>query len=282
MLAVIGANLSDWSLAIAPILQEAGVVMISPISTNPAVTKVGSFIFRACFTDPSQGRLMARFALRQLAARRAAILKKADSSYSQGLAEQFALAFAEGGTVVWESTYMAGDLHFELLLRHLEERAPDVVFVPGHGPDVGRILKQAHYLGIETRFLGGDGWGKGVLGFSGSKAAEGHYFSNHWHQDVANQASRSFVKAYRERYREPLIASSAALAYDALLLLEDAVVRAGSLDRAAVRGALAATRGFQGVTGELSFDANGDPVKKEAVIQRYESGEIVLVGSFRP
>ncbi len=282
ILAVIGSNTSDTSLGIAPILQEAGIPMISPISTNPGVTLVGNYIFRACFIDPFQGKVMAQFALHDLQAKTAVIIKKTNSQFSLGLAEYFRETFSQEGTVLWEGKYLAEDVDFTQTMTTVKELHPDVVFLPGHSTDSGLVLKQAYAMGLHTTFLGGDGWGKGVLSVAGPEAAEGHYFSNHWHIDVDTPLNQQFVAAYRRKYDEQLIAASAPLAYDAMLLLANAVQRAQSLEPDAIRDALAATDNVQGVTGIYRFDQHGDPIDKQAVILKYEQGEIRFVKTITP
>ena len=281
ILAVIGANISNLTLALAPIFQEKGIPVISPISTNPDVTLIGDYIFRACFTDPFQGKVMAGFALKDLGAKTAVILTKINSKFSQGLSEYFRQAFSEQGAILWQGRYLIEDNDFSQIIENIKKLNPDVVFVPGHGRDVGLILKQARNMGLKTVFLGGDGWGKGVLGFTGPEAAEGNCFANHWHTDVSDPLSREFKQAYYKKYGENLIASSAALAYDSVMLLADAVERAGSLDRKKIRDALAVTRDLKGITGTYTFDGNGDPIDKDAVILKYQNGRIVYVKTIK-
>lgn len=275
LFAIIGANTSGLSLYFAPKFQEKEVLMISPISTNPEVTEVGDFIFRACFTDPFQGKVMARFALDELQAKTAVILTKITSDFSVGLSQFFAEEFEKGGTVLAQETYLGESYDFSEILLSVKELNPDVVFVPGHGSDSGLIIKQGYNMGIDAIFLGGDGWGKGLLGFSGNEAAEGNYFSNHWHKETENEKSLEFIRKYQEKYGEGLIASSAALAYDAFMLLEEAVKMAGSFDAKAVRDSLKQIKDFKGVTGTFDFTKGRDPFNKEAVILKYENGEIV-------
>lgn len=280
--AVVGANTSNITMITAPMFQEAGIPAVSPIATSPDVTMIGDYIFRACFTDPFQGRIMARFASQDLKAETAAILVKVNSKYSTSLAGVFKEAFQEAGEIVYEGQYLAEDVDFDAILSEVKKLKPDVVFVPGHGRDSGMIIKQAHSMGVKSIFLGGDGWGKGALGVAGPEAAEGYYFSNHWHMNVERAESREFVKKYTEKYGENMIAASAPLAYDSLMLIADATRNAKSFDRKKIRDALAETKVFQGVTGSITFDQNGDPVDKEAVILKYENGAIVFEKSVKP
>ena len=282
IIAVVGANTSNMTLVVAPLFHAAGIPVVSPIATHPAVTAVGDHVFRACFTDPFQGELMATFALDDLDARRAVILTKVDSTYSLSLSEHFERSFSARGEVVWTGRYLADDSDFTALLEAVRRIAPDVVFVPGHGGDAGLLLKTARALGIRAVFLGGDGWGKGVLGIAGAEAVEGGYYANHWHADVQAAQSREFVRRYTARYGETLIAASAALAYDAVHMIADAITRAGSFERRAVRNALALTAGFEGVTGTITFNEQGDPVGKSGVVLVYRDGDIRFVRSVAP
>lgn len=282
LIGVIGANISNITLNIAPILQEKKIPVISPISTNPKVTLVGNYIFRACFTDPFQGKVMARYALDHHNAKTSVLLKKASSTYSLSLAKHFQDEFEKSGKILWQESYLQEDIDFTTILKKIRSTKPDVIFLPGHGRDVGMILKQAHAMGIQSTFLGGDGWGKGALGIAGSEAAEGHSFSNHWHMNNKLAASQTFVNKYHERFGKGLIAASAPLAYDATMILADAVRRAGSTDRAKIRSALAETKNFNGITGMITFDENGDPINKAAAILKYQDNKIAFVKNIKP
>jgi len=283
LFAVIGANTSGISLYFAPLLQKLGVLMISPIATNPKVTQAGDMIYRVCFTDPFQGKVMARFALEELGAGSVVILTKTTSTFSLGLSEYFKEAFEKGGgTVLAEESYAYERVDFSSILDRVKQLDPDVVFLPGHGTDSGMIIKQAEKMGIETVFLGGDGWGKGLIGFSGEEAAEGNYFSNHWHRDVDNPRSRAFVKRYYEKYGEGMIASSAPLAYDAMSILAEAVERAGSFNSREIKKELDRITDFKGVTGTFDFTRGRDPYNKEAVILKYEKGDIIYHSTVSP
>lgn len=280
--AVVGANISNLSLLIAPLFQEEEIPMVSPISTHPDLTSLGDYIFRACFTDPFQGEIMAHFALNRLSARTAVVLTKSTSNFSISLSEFFMDAFQEEGQVLYQAFYLAEQSDYSDVLSHVQSLDPHVVFVPGHGADVGMILRQAHNMGLENIFLGGDGWGKGVLGVASAQAAEGHYFVNHWHSGIDTPENREFVERYAQRYGEGPIAGSAALAYDSFNLILHAMELCGTHDPQSIRDTLASLENFQGITGNISFNAQGDPVNKSAVILAYRDGEIHFVESIVP
>ena len=162
--------------------------------------------------------------------------------------------------MAWQGDYKTNTADFTALLRGVAALQPQVVFVPGYERDCGILLRQAGAMGVGTCFLGGDGWGIDMLRVAG-KAANGSYFLTHWHPLRADVEKKPmWFVFFRTRFPEADYHSlMLPLTYDAFLLLADAVRRAGSLNRDKIRRALADTKGFQGVTGMLTFDAYGDP-----------------------
>jgi len=279
--AVIGASWSSHSLAMAPVLQDAKTPMISNFSTNPKVTRIGDYIFRACFTDPFQGKIMAGFARKDLQAQTAVILKNVSSDYSLGLAEFFHTAFlANGGQILWEGIYKEKAVDFTAVLQQVQTLQPDVVFVPGYERDSGFLIKQARKMSIEAVFLGGDGWGNQMFDYGGA-TVEGNYYSSHWHRDIPSASSQKLVTHYRQRFGKEA-AKNVALAYDSVMLLANAIRKADSLDRQKIRDALAATQDFPGIAGTITFDANGDPMDKDAVILQLQNGTSAFVKTIKP
>jgi branched-chain amino acid transport system substrate-binding protein len=268
VVAVIGATRSSHSLGMAPVLQAAGIPMISPISTNPQVTLAGDFIFRVCFIDDFQGEVMAVFAVRDLKARTAVVLTNTSEKFSLGLAGLFIEKFKKlGGTILWEGDYLGDAVNFEKQLLKLKELQPDVCFVPGYDTDTGFIIKQSRELGIDVTFLSGDGLTQELYKYAGT-AANGVYFANHWHPENPDPLSRKFLQTY-EKENPNIRDSVTPLSYDAVMLLADAVHRAQSLEPKEIRTALAETQGFRGITGEITFDGNRNPVNKPAVILKF-------------
>ncbi len=280
VIAVIGAAWSSNSLAMAPVFQQAKIPMISPVSTNPKVTQVGDYIFRVCFIDPFQGTVMANFAYDDLKATTAVVLINASSIYSMGLAQYFVPHFqAQGGEILWEGEYLDDTANFRTLLERIGQLEPDVVFIPDYDRRPGFIIKQAHNMGIhDVTFLGGDGWDNNMYEYGG-RAVEGNYYSGHWHRAVTRNKSRQFVQQFEQQGE--IDSTNIPLAYDAMYLLADAVQRADSVEPARIRDALAETSDFQGVTGAISFDQNGDPIKS-AVILKFEQGTSVYFKTVEP
>jgi branched-chain amino acid transport system substrate-binding protein len=281
VVALIGENTSSRSLAAAPIAQSYSIPMVSPTSTNVEVTKKGDYIFRVCFIDSYQGRVLSAFARKNLKAETAAMLIDSRSDYSVGLADAFRAAFtAAGGRVVGEAKYAEGDSDFSAQLTALGPLHADVLFVPGYYTDAGLIARQARSLGLKATLLGADGWDSPKLVEIGGASMEGAYLSNHYSVDDPAPAVRRFVDAYKAKYgAEP--DSIAATSYDAMRLIADAITRAGSTEGPRIRDALAATKDFAGVTGRITMDADRNPIKP-AVVLRVEGGRFRFADSIAP
>ena len=150
--------------------------MISPSSTNPKVTETGDYIFRVCFTDPFQGRLLAQFAKNTLKAQKVAIFSDVAAPYSVGLAQFFREPFvAGGGQIVSEQKYTGGDKDFKAQLTAIKSTNPDAIMVPGYYTEAGLIVAQARQLGITVPLFGGDGWeAPELLQIAGRRSAGRH------------------------------------------------------------------------------------------------------------
>jgi branched-chain amino acid transport system substrate-binding protein len=264
---VLGEVASSISLAAAPICQEHNIPMISPSSTNPKVTQTGNYIFRVCFIDPFQGQVMADFAMNNLKAKKAAILRDQKSDYSMGLADFFIKRFKEkGGTIVLDQSYVAGDVDFKSQLTTIREQKPDVIFVPGYYGEVGLVAKQARELGIKVPLLGGDGWDSSKLYEIGGAALDGCYFSTHYSSESNDPKVKDFVAKYKAKYGQ-VPDALATLGYDAAGVLVAALKNAKSLEGDDVRAAITATKDYAGVTGTISLDQDRNAVKPAVVLK---------------
>jgi branched-chain amino acid transport system substrate-binding protein len=279
VIALVGEVASGNTLAAAPKAQAAKVPMISPSSTNPAVTQVGDYIFRVCFIDPFQGEVMAKFAANTLKAKKAAIMLDFNSPYSRGLTEFFESSFTKlGGQVVTKQSYTQGDRDYKGQLTSIRSLNPDVIYVPGYYGEVGVIAKQAKQLGITQPLLGGDGWDAPQLWELGGDALNGDFISNHYSVEDPSPAIQKFVGDFKSRYN---IAPDAlaALGYDAMRVLADAIKRAGTTEGAKLRDAIAATKDFPGVTGVISINSDRNAVKPAVVLKlqggKYEYQETI-------
>ena len=279
--ALLGEVASSNSLAAAPKAQEAKVPMISPSSTNPAVTQVGDYIFRVCFIDPFQGEVMAKFSANNLKAKRAAILYDFNSDYSRGLFQFFKKSFtALGGQIVSEQSYTQGDRDFSGQLTAIRSANPEVIYVPGYYGEVGVIANQTKQLGIKAPLLGGDGWDAPQLWQLGGAALNGNYISNHYSVDDPSPAIQKFVKDYQTRYNI-LPDALAALGYDSMKVLADAIKRAGGTESVKLRDAIAQTQNFAGVTGAISINQERNAVKP-AVVLKLQNSKFVYETTIYP
>lgn len=281
VVAVIGEVASSLSLAGGRVAQRRHIPMISPSSTNPKVTQVGDYIFRVCFLDPFQGRVMARFARETLKLSKVAVLKDIKNDYSLGLAEAFTAGVAEaGGTISVEQSYSQGDTDFSAQLTAIKGAGADGVFVPGYYSEVGAIARTAQRLGLKVPLMGGDGWDAPDLFKIGGDALDGCYFSNHFAHDTATEKAKRFVADFTAKYGAPP-SGLGALGYDALQVLADAMRRATAIEPTAIRDALAATKNFEAVTGTITMDANRD-AQKSAVVLKIEGGQARYLTSISP
>jgi branched-chain amino acid transport system substrate-binding protein len=266
---IIGEVCSKASIPISEIANAAGVVQISPTSTNPSVTVdengvTKPYIFRACFIDPFQGRVGAKFAMEKIGAKTAFVLVDQANDYVKGLAEAFDMSFTEmGGTVIGTESYTANDTDFSAILAKIADAKPDVVYLPDYYNIVNLVMKQAKEKGINTPFIGGDGWDSADLD---NLAAAGGYFTNHYSPDDPRPEVQDFRKNFEARYGGKTPDALAALAYDATNLLLQAIEAAGADDAAKVRDAVEGIT-FKGVSGTINYDENHNPVKSATILK---------------
>ncbi|MHB8932153.1 MAG: ABC transporter substrate-binding protein [Bellilinea sp.] len=274
VVAIIGPNASRYAIPASEIAESSKVVLISPWSTNPKTTLKGDttdpkkYVFRAAFIDPFQGRVVAKFALDNLGAKKAAVLYDVASDYNKGIAEFFKQTFEEnGGTVVAFETYTTGDKDFSAQLTKIKDTAPDVIFLPNYYSEVPLQIQQAHRLGIDVPFLGSDSWGSAELITLCGADCDGYYFSTHYAADAATPVATKFIEAYKAAYGTTPD-DVAALTYDSFGLLWNALKAAGAVDRESVRSGMSMITNYEGVTGNMAFEAgSGDPVKSAVILQ---------------
>jgi len=288
VVAIIGPNASRYAIPASEIAESSSVVLISPWSTNPKTTinektqSAKKYVFRACFIDPFQGRVVAKFAMENLGAKKAAVLYDVASDYNKGIAEFFKKTFEEsGGQVVAFETYTTGDKDFTAQLTKIKDANPDVIFLPNYYSEVPLQIQQAHRLGITVPFLGSDSWGSSELISLCGTDCEGYYFSTHYAADNASPVAVKFIEAYKAKHGATPD-DVAALTYDAFGLLWQALQTAGKVDRQAVRDALAKIPKYEGVTGVMQFqEGSGDPIKS-AVILQIKNGAFVFFANANP
>jgi branched-chain amino acid transport system substrate-binding protein len=283
VIALLGEVASTRSMFMADKAQPAKVPMVSPSSTNPRVTEKGDYIFRACFIDPFQGYVMAKFATDNLKLKKFAILKDVRNDYSVGLAKNFEENVKKmGGQIIATESYSNGDVDFKAQLTNMKASQPDALYVPGYYTDVGLVARQAREVGITVPLLGGDGWDSEKLYEIGGAALEGSYFSNHYSVDDPSPRIQEFVTKFKKEYGGQLPDSLAAQAYDASGMLFEAMQKATDLTGPNIQKTLADTKGFHGVTGDITLDDKRNPLKPAVVLKVAKGGKYDFVTKIYP
>lgn len=279
--AILGGVTSGPTLSIAPDATSKGIPMITPTGTEPTITKVGGdYMFRGCFVDSFQGEILAKYATDTLKKKTAAVLYNAGTDYSKGIADSFKKDFeAKGGTVTQFLTYNNNDTDFKAQLTKIKGDNPDLLILPDYYNVVGLIAKQARDMGIQSQFLGGDGWESEKLTEIGGSAVNGALYINHYYSADETEVVKNFVNAYKEKYNaEP--DAFAALSYDSAKILVKAIEKANSTDGTAIKDALAGME-IESVTGKISFDANRSAVKSATII-KIDGDKKVLADKVNP
>jgi branched-chain amino acid transport system substrate-binding protein len=269
VLAVVGHANSSATVAAARVY-DGHLAAVSPSASSPEITGLSSWLFRVIPSDSANGIDLARFATK-LGHTRAAVLYE-NNSYGRGLAESFRRAFA--GEVTSLEPVAVDGKDVEPYLAYLKLHEPGLIFVAGSDGSGLAILREARRQGIKSDFLGGDGWA-GIT--SDSSASEGVYVGAPFTADDPRAEVREFVTAFRTKYgRDPN--SFAALAYDATMVIAEAIRHAGP-DRSGIRDYLASMRDktlYKGVTGQIAFQPTGDVIAKTMAMTRVRRGSLAL------
>lgn len=272
--AILGEVASSLSKVGGRICQNAGVPMITPSSTNPTVTQIGTYVSRACFIDPFQGAVGGQFVKEKLGFTSGATLYNRSQDYSTGLNEGFVKGFEKiGGKITEQAAFSDGDSDFTAQLRKIAATNPQFVYVPAYYTDVVKISKQARQIGLNCPLVGGDGWVSESLGDAGP-ALDNCYFTDHYSDQEPRPEVQDFVRKFKQKYNK-VPDSMAALGYDSANMLFDAMDRAPNLHGGPLAAAINATKDFKGVTGNITLDANRD-VQKRAVVQKVLGGKFSL------
>lgn len=289
VLALVGPNASVAAVPAGEVANNLETPMISPWSTNPNTTLNRPWVFRAPFLDPFQGPVVANFATDEFGAERACVLYDIASDYSNGLADNFRSAWEEihgAGSVVAYETFSTGDQDFSAQLTNIGAADCDIFFTPQYYNEVPLIVEQAQGLGLTMPIVGSDSWGDPQLLELCGDACNGYFFSTHYVASGAEGATLEFIEAFNARHNE-IPSDVGALTWDAMRLMAQAMQNCGNItgdlaaDRLCVRDGLAAISNFDGITGEMTFDEQGDPIKC-AVIVQIQGGEVSFYESVCP
>lgn len=256
---VLGANWSALSMAMAPVLQQARIPMLSPASTQNELTSAGAFIFRLNYNNNVLGEAAAVFARRQLRARTAVVMTNQSQVYSQQLTRIFIQQFkALGGTILQTADYLRDTTDFAQSVRQLQATGADMLFVPGYGPDTGRIIRQLRATPSLMPVLCADGCIGEMYRYAG-KDLRHTYGLFYWHPSLPGMAQHPFqqwLTAHNMQYFNPV-----PLVYDAVQLILHCAGQLGTFSAETLQTQLAATHDFRGITGTISFDLQRNPDK---------------------
>lgn len=279
---ILGEAISGNSMAGNPISEAAKIVSVSPTATNPLVTQGKQYAFRACFIDPFQGEVAARFAVNELKAKTAAVIIDIAQDYCVGLANFFVKEFVKLGGKVVSTTYIqTGDQDFSAQLSSVQAAKPDIIYAPNYYTEDALMAKQARDLGINVPILTGDGAQAEELIKIGGKAVEEMYFTGHFHKQAATtELAKEFIKRFEAKKGKEADAFGA-LAADAYFLLIEAIEKAGSTDGPKVREAMVNIKNFPGVSGLITMQENGNPIKS-MVINKVKDGKFAYVTTVNP
>ena len=277
VVAIIGSVLSGNTEAVAEYAAEDGTPMISASATAYYITTNRPSVFRTCFLDPFQGISLANFAKEELNATKLAVLYENGSEYSTGLKDTFvAQAKANGQEIVAQEATSAGDVDFKAQLTKIKEAAPEVVFLPYYGPEAALIMTQASEIGLDVKFVGADGISSIGASINDKALLPSMYYSDHFSNDADSEMVKSFLSGYQAKYGEMPSISFSATAFDAALVLCEAIKAAGGTESEAVAAAIKATN-VEGVSGIITFDDHNDPIKSAFVLSFDAEGNQTFV-----
>jgi len=285
VVAIIGPLTSKVSIPVSELANSNKTPMITGTATNPKVTvhegKRKPYIFRGCFIDPFQGTVAANFASKELKAKTAAILYDVGNDYSKGLADFFKTTFTttKGNVIAYES-YQKDDVDFSALITKIQSKKPDVIYIPDYYNKVALIARQIREKGVKSTLLGGDGWDSPELIKIAGGSIIGGYFTNHYSPSRKDPVAEAFIKRYKEKYNM-VPDTFAALSYDATMILFKAIDGANKPNQDEIVKQLSVLKNYKGVTGNISFDKNGDAIKS-VVLLKVEKDKISYITTVNP
>ena len=290
VLVIVGPQSSKQAIPAGDVANNYSTPMISPWSTNPDTTKDRPFVFRGCFLDPFQGPVLANFIKEEFGFTKAAVLYDVASDYPKGLAEFFKEAWEKingAGSVVAFESFTTKDADFSSQLTNIKKSGAQVLFTPQYYNEVALIVQQAHELGFNAPIVGSDSWGSSETVELCGKDCFGLFFSTHYAAAGAKGATKAFIDRYQKAYGY-VPDDVGALTWDALGIVQKAIESVSKLtgniekDRQAVRDAMAKVKAFDGITGQMTFTEDGDPIKCAVIVRISDKGEFEFYKSVCP
>ena len=290
VLVIVGPQSSKQAVPAGDVANNYQTAMVSPWSTNPNTTKDRPYVFRGCFLDPFQGPVVANFVKDEFGFTKAAVLYDVASDYPKGLAEFFKKAWEDingmGSVVAYES-FTTKDVDFSAQLTKIKDSGAQFLFTPQYYNEVALIVKQAHELGFNGPVVGSDSWGSAETVKLCGEDCYGQFFSTHYAAAGATGATKAFIDRYNNEHGY-IPDDVGALTWDALRLAQTAIENSGKItgdlkkDRMAVRDAFAKIKNFKGITGDMTFTEDGDPIKCAVIVKISDKGEYEFYKSVCP
>lgn len=281
VLVIVGPQSSSQAVPAGGVADKYKTVMISPWSTNPNTTLNRPFVFRGCFLDPFQGPVVANFITEEFGFSKAAVLYDVAADYPKGLAEVFKAKWEElhgAGSVVAFESFTTKDTDFSSQLTTIVKSGAQFLFTPQYYSEVPLIVNQAKDLGWKGPIVGSDSWGSGNTFELCGDACKGLFFSTHYAAAGAKGETRAFIDRYTEQFGY-VPDDVGALTWDALRLAQKAIQNTGKIsgrvekDRISVRDELAKIKNFSGITGNMTFTQEGDPIKCAVIVRFNDQGQ---------
>ncbi len=290
VLAIVGPQSSKQAVPAGEVANKYKTVMISPWSTNPNTTLDRPYVFRGCFLDPFQGPVVVNFITEEFGFTKAAVLYDVSSDYPKGLAEVFKAAWEKkngAGSIVAYESFTTKDTDFSSQLTEIVKSGAEVLFTPQYYNEVPLIVQQAKDLGWKGPIVGSDSWGSAETVELCGEACYGLFFSSHYAAAGAKGETKAFIDRYTKAYGY-IPDDVAALTWDALRLAQQAIQNTGKIsgqigkDRTAVRDSLAKIKNFAGITGNMTFTEEGDPIKCAVIVKINDKGQYEFYKSSCP
>ena len=290
VLVIVGPQSSKQAVPAGGIANRLKTPMISPWSTNPDTTKDRPYVFRTPFLDPFQGPVLADFITDEFKFTKSAVLYDVASDYPKGLAEFFKKAWENlhgPGSVVAFESFTTKDSDFSSQLTQIRNSGAQVLFTPQYYNEVALIVQQAHQLGWKKPIVGSDSWGSAETVQLCGKDCLGLFFSTHYAAAGAKGETKDFIDRYNAKYGY-VPDDVGALTWDSLRIVQKAIQDTGGLtgdlkqDRDRVRDAMSRIKKFKGITGEMTFNEEGDPTKCAVIVRISEAGEFEFYKSVCP
>lgn len=290
VLVIVGPQSSKQAVPAGEVANNYSTPMVSPWSTNPATTLDRPWVFRGCFLDPFQGPVVANFVTDEFGFTKAAVLYDVASDYPKGLAENFKSAWEElhgAGSVVAYESFTTKDTDFSAQLTTIIGSGAEFFFSPQYYNEVALIVQQAHELGWDAPIVGSDSWGSAETVTLCGEDCYGLFFSTHYAAAGATGATKAFIDRYEAEHGY-IPDDVGALTWDTLNLVQMAIENCGEItgeieaDRACVRDALAQIKDFHGITGDMTFTEEGDPIKCAVIVKISDAGEFEFYDSACP